>query len=132
MRADERRQRKEVHDRQLHAIAAWQRAEEAAHAAEGIAARERALGRVAHRRASEERRRAADACATRQVAFAHGLADAAAAHERAAEAAERRAEEADRLARPLRLEADARLHALARLLRDAFGTANERGDSTRK
>src|SRR5690349_6399493 len=104
-------------ERCLRAIAAWQRAEEVAHAAASIAARQRQAARLARRHASERRERAADAFAARQLAFARGLAEAAEAHERAADDADRSALEAERRARPLRLEAEARLHAVARLVR---------------
>jgi hypothetical protein len=107
------------------AIDAWQQAEEQAQGAERVAARHREAARVARAHAAERRGRAADACAARQVAFARGLVDAAAAHERSAEGSDHLAEEAERRARPLRAEAEVRLRELGRLMRAA--RAAERG-----
>ncbi|MFL5263591.1 MAG: hypothetical protein ACJ79L_14400 [Anaeromyxobacteraceae bacterium] len=90
------------------ALRAWGEAEADAVLAEGIARRERERARVAWRCAAERRRRADDAGAARQAAFAHGLRDAAEAHACAARAAEARAQDAERRARALRDEADAR------------------------
>jgi hypothetical protein len=90
------------------AIRAWGEAEADAVLAEGLARRERERARAAWRCAAERRRRADDAVAAGQAAFAHGLLDASAAHACAARAAEARARDAERRARALRVEADAR------------------------
>jgi hypothetical protein len=112
-------------ERYARAVSAWQRAEELAQAAERIAMRLREAARVAWTRAAERRQRASDACAARQVAFARGLIDAAAAHERAALDAEALAEDAERRARPLRGEAQLRLHEVGGLVRAARAAALE-------
>ena len=94
------------------AIAAWELAEALALEAERVVVGHRARAHASWRRARRERGRAAAARAARQAAFASGLLDAASAHERSALDAEARAAEADRRARMLRGQADARLRAV--------------------
>jgi hypothetical protein len=109
MRGDEMTKRGSAEEVQSGAaLRAWGEAEADAVLAEGIARRERERARAAWRCAAERRRRAEDAGAAGQAAFAHGLLDAAEAHACAARTAEARALDAERRARALRDEADAR------------------------
>jgi hypothetical protein len=116
------------------ALRAWGDAETDALEGEGIAARERERARAAWRCAAERRRRADDAAAARQTAFAHGLLDAAEAYERAARGAEARALDASRRARSLRDEADGQRAAVCeaqRLLRARGRGARDLDDRDR-
>jgi hypothetical protein len=118
------------------ALRAWGDAESDALQAEGIAARERERerARASWRCAAERRRRADDAAAARQTAFAHGLLDAAEALERAARDAESRALDASRRAHSLRDEADGRRAAareVQRLVRDRGRGVRHREDRDR-